>query len=464
MFKKLIFFSVPIFLLVNFVYLINPGLPSEVRKLEPIKNTDRILILAPHPDDEVIGCAGVIQEAVRVGADVRIAYLTNGDHNQVAFIVYEKRLTLKRGEFIHMGEVRRKEATKAAEVLGLSEKHLIFLGYPDFGTFSILNYYWQDTKPYRSSLTRISAVPYKNNLSCRAPYKGESILYNLEEVLLEFKPNKIFVSHPADANVDHKALYLFIEIALADLEARIVKPKVYTYLVHCLGWPLPRHYHPELNLEPPKQLRDSPIRWSKFTLTPQQLKNKHQAILCNKSQTESSAFYLLAFVRQNELFGNYPEIDLRGYAFSENKTSLFLAEIFSHDDTSEAEDSPDVVASTGRVSYALGKGCIIIYIDKKKEAGYNLSGLIYIFGYSKKNAFARMPKIRIITKGNKFRIFDGRKMIHPQGASLEIKRNELILKIPLEILGDPDFILTAVKTHSGILRTDTSSFRKINLR
>jgi LmbE family N-acetylglucosaminyl deacetylase len=464
MFKKLIFFSISIFLLVNFVCPLKPALSSEIKELEPIKDTDRVLILAPHPDDEVIGCAGIIQEAVRVGADIHIAYLTNGDHNQVAFIVYEKRFTLRRGEFIHMGEVRRKEATKAAEVLGLSEKNLIFLGYPDFGTFSILNYYWQDIKSYRSFLTRISAVPYKNNLSFRAPYKGESILYNLEEVLLEYKPNKIFVSHPADANVDHKALYLFTEIALGDLKEKIGRPKVYPYLVHCLGWPLPKHYHPELKLDPPKQLQDSPIQWRKFTLTPEQLKNKHQAILCHKSQTESSAFYLLSFVRQNELFGDYPSIDLSSYLVSLNKTNLFLAEVFNHDDNLESEDSPDVIASTGRVSYALGNNCLVIYIDKKKEAGYKLSGLVYIFGYSKKTAFAQMPKIRILTKGNKFKIFDGRKIVDPKGASLEYKRSELILKIPLKILGDPDFILIAVKTHSGILRTDTSAFRKINLR
>jgi hypothetical protein len=239
---------------------------------------------------------------------------------------------------------------------------------------------------------------------------------------------------------------------------------VYPYLVHCLGWPLPKHYHPELKLDPPKQLQDSPIQWRKFTLTPEQLKNKHQAILCHKSQTESSAFYLLSFVRQNELFGDYPSIDLSSYLVSLNKTNLFLAEVFNHDDNLESEDSPDVIASTGRVSYALGNNCLVIYIDKKKEAGYKLSGLVYIFGYSKKTAFAQMPKIRILTKGNKFKIFDGRKIVDPKGASLEYKRSELILKIPLKILGDPDFILIAVKTHSGILRTDTSAFRKINLR
>jgi len=35
---------------------------------------DRILIIAPHPDDEVLACGGLIQQAVAVGADVRVIF------------------------------------------------------------------------------------------------------------------------------------------------------------------------------------------------------------------------------------------------------------------------------------------------------------------------------------------------------------------------------------------------------
>ncbi len=63
---------------------------GEFPPIEPFNNADRVLILAPHPDDEDIGCAGVIQRALKSGAKVKIMYLTNGDHNEFAFIVYEK--------------------------------------------------------------------------------------------------------------------------------------------------------------------------------------------------------------------------------------------------------------------------------------------------------------------------------------------------------------------------------------
>ena len=132
------------------------ALAGGVGEMEPIKKNDRILILAPHPDDESIGCAGLIQHALKAGAEVRVVYLTNGDHNEFAFIVYEKRLTFRKGEFIHMGLVRHLEAIKAMNLLGLNEDKLVFLGYPDFGTFTIFSKYWQTQKPFRSFLTRIS--------------------------------------------------------------------------------------------------------------------------------------------------------------------------------------------------------------------------------------------------------------------------------------------------------------------
>jgi LmbE family N-acetylglucosaminyl deacetylase len=435
--------------------------------IEPIKKDDCILILAPHPDDETIGCAGIIQEAVSKGAKVKVAYLTNGDHNQVAFIVYAKRVPFMQSEFIHMGEVRKNEAIKAMGLLGVDKKDLIFLGYPDFGTLSIFKEIWRNAKPYKSMLTRISKVPYEENFSFEAPYKGESILSDIEKVLKEYKPNKIFVSNPADANADHKAFYLFLQIALHDLENVIPKPKVYPYIIHAVGWPLPRHYHPELSLEPPRQFLSSEAEWHQFQLTNEQLEKKHQAILCYRSQTSSSAFYLLAFARKNELFGDYPEIELNRdtalkQGFAEKK--LGLSNLFNESRDEETDDDTYVENDKGQVSYELQDNNLLIRIEKSKELNNRLSIQLYLFGYSQKTPFALMPKIRVITKHDKYRIFDARKTVNSQGVGLELNPDALNLKVPLRLLGDPDFILAAVKTYSGILQTDTTSFRKINIR
>ncbi|MFA5090564.1 MAG: PIG-L family deacetylase [Candidatus Omnitrophota bacterium] len=432
----------------------------------PIKKSDRVLILAPHPDDETIGCAGVIQSAVKAGAAVRIVYLTNGDYNQASIIVYKKTIPLMSREFIHMGEVRRKEAVKAMGLLGVGEKNLIFLGYPDFGTFAIFSRHWGESKPYKSMLTRISAVPYKKNLSYNAPYKGESVLSDLKGILLAYRPNKIFVSHPADTNVDHKALYLFLQVALRDLASENMRVRVYPYLIHCLDWPLPRHYHPELTLNLPRQFGDSSIKWRKLDLTSEQLDKKYQAILCYRSQTRISAFYLLSFARKNELFGDYPEIRLRNQIPQKGMALLFsgFSRIFRDPQQGYQPLVLDkTVLDEGMVSYSLSEGVLFIRVDKPKHLNRRFSVIFYLFGYSKNTPFSLMPKLRIVARPHRIRVFDADRLIQPQGIDLSSKASELILKIPLGLLGNPDFILTSVRASNKGASMDSIGFRRINI-
>ena len=429
--------------------------------LDPIQKDDRIMILAPHPDDEAIAAAGVIQQAAKAGAQVQVVYLTNGEHNQFAFIVYEKRITLRQGEFIHLGQVRRQEAIKAMQLLGLNENNLIFLGYPDFGTFTIFSQCWRDAPPARSMLTRISSVPYKNSLSPGAPYKGESILKDIKKVLLDYKPTKIFVSHPADVNVDHKAFYLFLEVALHDLEGRLARPKIYPYLVHCVNWPMPRHYNPELGLEPPRQFLDSRIGWVGLNLTPEELDKKHKAILCYRSQTNSSAFYLLSFARRNELFGDYPEIELTSQPVRQKGLLQFFGSSPLFRVSQVSVGSPE--ETKGQVSFALEDGYLLVHIHKLKNLKSRFGIVLYVFGYSKNTPFANMPKIRIIARDDKLKVFDGRKMIAPKNMILDVNATSLILRLPLEALGKPDFILTSLKAYGGSLPVDAIGFRKIKL-
>jgi LmbE family N-acetylglucosaminyl deacetylase len=438
----------------------------EIPALEPFNEGERVLILAPHPDDETIACAGVIQQALGAGAKVRVVYLTNGDHNELAFIVYEKRLTVRSNEFVHMGNVRRQEAIKAMQFLGLSEGDLVFLGYPDFGTFNIFSQYWQVKKPFRDRLTRISSVPYKDSPSYGAVYCGESILKDLKEQILDYRPDKIFVSHPADVNVDHKSLYLFLQVALSDLDGRIAAPRVYPYLVHCVGWPKPRHYHPEMELYPPDKFIDSQINWKRLDLGFDELDRKYRATLFYRSQTESSAFYLLAFSRENELFGDYPVLELSPQQADRDQNLVFsgFSKMFEDAAPSETPRQEEAPGISGRVSYAEEDGYLVVKIDKIKKFSRRFGVLLYVFGYSRDKDFASMPKIRIITAAHKCRVFNAQKRVVDSGVALEFGRGFLILKIPLELLGEPDYVLTALKAFHGSLPVDAVGFRKVRIR
>jgi len=468
MFKNGILIGGLVLLLSGCVSLAKPDLAGRLQyKLEPFKKDERVLILAPHPDDESIACAGVIQKALAAGAQVRIVYLTNGDHNELAFIVYEKRITLRRGEFIHLGKVRQKESIKAMKFLGLAEKDLVFLGYPDYGTFEIFGKYWQTHKPFRDRLTRISSVPYENNPSYGAEYIGENILADLSRQILDYQPDKIFVSHPADVNVDHKALYLFLQVALSDLESRLVKkPQVYPYLVHCVGWPKPRHYHPELGLHPPDKFTNSQLAWLSLDLSAEELDKKYRAILFYKSQTQSSAFYLFSFARKNELFSDYPELELKPQMVAKNNDLLYsdASQMYREETFPVDVKQVEQLEEKGNVSYAVEDGYFVMRVDKPKKLSSRFGVVFYVFGYSQNTPFAQMPKLRIITMGKSYKVFTSKKRVINPKTRVDFGKNTLIIRIPIKLLGQPDYVLTSLKAYHGNLPIDVAVFRKVKIK
>ncbi|MFA5149778.1 MAG: PIG-L family deacetylase [Candidatus Omnitrophota bacterium] len=444
--KKLILLSIAILYGV-FLLAFAWAQPGEFPSIEPFSNKDRVLILAPHPDDENIGCGGVIQRALKSGAKVKIMYLTNGDHNEFAFIVYEKRLVVRNPAFVAMGKVREEEAGKAMKILGVAESDLIFLGYPDYGTKNMFFYSWEGSAPFRDRLTRQSYVPYKEAPSYGAPYKSEHILADLERVLIAYKPTKIFVSHPADVNGDHWAYYCFLQIALQDLKKQFAEPKLYVYFVHAPGWPLPRHYHPQLELEPSaKHFPDALINWSSFKLTEDEIDKKYKAMLAYKSQTCVSAFYLLSFVRQNEIFGDYPLILLK-----KQKSALLKGKDVFNDDK--------------RISYAVVDDYFWVRVRKPQELRSRLFFRFYFFGYNDDVPYSKMPNICVRTKKDKVVVeeLNLKKNLDPQGTSAQLKGELFILKVPLKLLGDPDFLLTCVMTDKTFLPLDAVGFRKVKI-
>jgi LmbE family N-acetylglucosaminyl deacetylase len=80
----------------------------------------RCLVLAPHPDDETLGCGGTIAALTSSGVDVHVVIATDGTGSD--------RLG-RRPEIVRT--VRRREALAACRVLGVPEEHVTFLDFPD---------------------------------------------------------------------------------------------------------------------------------------------------------------------------------------------------------------------------------------------------------------------------------------------------------------------------------------------
>jgi LmbE family N-acetylglucosaminyl deacetylase/GT2 family glycosyltransferase len=86
---------------------------------DPREIHGRVLVLAPHPDDEVLGCGGVLAACANSGAQVRIWVASDG----AAGLDGEARA--------RHASLREQESRRAATLLGVSD--LIFAGLPDGG-------------------------------------------------------------------------------------------------------------------------------------------------------------------------------------------------------------------------------------------------------------------------------------------------------------------------------------------
>lgn len=91
----------------------------------------RVLVLAPHPDDESIGCGGSIQRLVQAGVPVRVCFLTDGAQGDPALRALAASSAARRsGEAALVGR-RRAEARAALTVLGVAQHD--FFDAPDGG-------------------------------------------------------------------------------------------------------------------------------------------------------------------------------------------------------------------------------------------------------------------------------------------------------------------------------------------
>jgi len=106
----------------------------------------------------------------------------------------------------------------------------------------------------------------------------------------------------------------------------------------------------------------------------------------------------------------------------------------------------------------------IVRVDKPKKLSFGFGVKLYIFGYSKNTAFAQMPKICIITAADRCKVFNAKDRIIDHGVLLDFGKNSLILKIPLKLLGEPDYLLTSLKAYHGNLPIDAVGYRKIKIK
>jgi LmbE family N-acetylglucosaminyl deacetylase len=146
-----------------------------------------VLVIAPHPDDESIGCGGTIRLHAQQGDRVSVVFLTSGE------------LGLKHLPRDQAWNIREAEACAAAEVLGIAETH--FLRLPDW-------------------------------------YVGEnagSAAAALAGALRTIAPDQIYLPHAGESHPDHQAAQTLLREALLAADrppASILAYEVWTPLAN----------------------------------------------------------------------------------------------------------------------------------------------------------------------------------------------------------------------------------------
>jgi LmbE family N-acetylglucosaminyl deacetylase len=96
-------------------------LRSRSRSWQPSSGR-RYIVIAPHPDDETLGCGGLIAASRSQGATVDVVFLTDGNASLPGHPILAPR---------QLADLRAREARTALAILGVAPEHVHCLGAPD---------------------------------------------------------------------------------------------------------------------------------------------------------------------------------------------------------------------------------------------------------------------------------------------------------------------------------------------
>jgi len=210
--------------------------------------SDRLLVLAPHPDDESLGTGGLIQAALAAGAALRVIVATDGENNPWPQRWIERRWHIDEHARLRWAQQRRMECAAALSILGVDDPDVIRLGWPDLGLTDLLMH----------------------------DAAAESLLARHVNA---FAPTHVALPVARDRHPDHSALHVLAERALA--QSAWSNATRLNFLVHGVA----DSQHSEA-----------------LVLTDAQQLRKRNAVLAHASQIRLSRSRLLRFAERPECF------------------------------------------------------------------------------------------------------------------------------------------------------------------
>lgn len=165
----------------------------------------KVLVLVPHPDDELLIAGALIYTLRKKKYDITVAYYTNGDSTA------------------SLGEVRIHEAIKALKVLGVGKEKVIFLGYGNNWRGGTHIYNLPENQQGISYAGRKETYCVKGHPEYCMLKSGEHHLYTRKNIKNDIKAlildvyAEFIICVDFDSHPDHRALSLFFEEAMAEI-------------------------------------------------------------------------------------------------------------------------------------------------------------------------------------------------------------------------------------------------------
>jgi LmbE family N-acetylglucosaminyl deacetylase len=184
----------------------------------------KTLILAAHPDDEVLGMGGTIKKLTKEGNVVKIVIMATG-------LAARRSTTFKNNSLYHISKKTSEKITIQIESLRRdSKKACKILGVTDVEFMNFL-----DNEMDKSSNLEITK--------------------SIENIIKIFKPERIFTHSPYDVNVDHRSIYHATLTATRPNSSYSV-PEVISFEVpSSTEWYFPNNFQPNIFIDISKELK-----------------------------------------------------------------------------------------------------------------------------------------------------------------------------------------------------------------
>jgi LmbE family N-acetylglucosaminyl deacetylase len=268
-----------------------------------ITSATRLLVLAPHPDDEALGGAGLIARVTRHGGAVHVVLLTSGDAFPEAVEADEGIKSPTPADYRNFGVLRERETRTAMTALGVRLGAISFLGFPDEGLCLLAStYLFEKRHAFESPYTDRVRPPPTEQVVRGARYRGVDVRRELEAIISDFRPTVILLPHPEDEHPDHCSTHIFAREALEAVRLRRPGLRVLHYLIHYGQWPVESATGSATELRPPAGFPPAEGGWVSMALTPDEFIAKQQAVSAYASQIQIIGRFMRAFVSSNELF------------------------------------------------------------------------------------------------------------------------------------------------------------------